>query len=91
MVPVVKAHVERRSIFMVATVNVMEDPSTLRMRSDAPIREIAERAGVGTKRGLATDLQSGDLAFQTLHSSFDGRLAPALHGLLEAISTSRIF
>lgn len=39
---------------------------------------------VGTKRGLATALHSGNPAFQTLPGYFGGRLVPALQVLLEA-------
>ncbi len=41
-------------------------------------------AFVGTKRGLAQALHSGDPAFDSLPSYFDQRLRPALKGLLEA-------
>ena len=67
---------------------------------DAPVREIAVRAGVGvgtvyrhfpqrsdlvaTKRGLATALHSGNPAFDTLPTYFQERLQPALRTLLDA-------
>ena len=39
---------------------------------------------VGTKRGLAQALHSGDPAFDNLPGYFDQRLRPALRALLEA-------
>jgi AcrR family transcriptional regulator len=41
-------------------------------------------AFVGTKRGLAKALHSGDPAFDALPGYFDRRLRPALHALLDA-------
>jgi AcrR family transcriptional regulator len=43
---------------------------------------------VGTKRGLATALHSGNPAFQTLPGYFGGRLVPALQLLLEAAAAA---
>jgi AcrR family transcriptional regulator len=41
-------------------------------------------AFIGTKRGLATALHSGNPAFETLPAYFDNRLRPALRTLLKA-------
>jgi AcrR family transcriptional regulator len=46
-------------------------------------------AFVGTKRGLAQALHSGDPAFDNLPSYFDQKLRPALRGLLEAAVADR--
>jgi hypothetical protein len=45
-------------------------------------------AFVGTKRGLAQALHSGDPAFDNLPSYFDQRLRPALRALLETAVTA---
>ena len=45
-------------------------------------------AFVATKRGLAKALHSGDPAFDTLPSYFDGHLRPALRALLEAAAAA---
>jgi AcrR family transcriptional regulator len=71
---------------------------------DAPVREIAEKAGVGVgtvyrhfpqrsdliaaKRGLATALHSGDPAFDTLPAYFKKRLEPALRTLLKSAASA---
>ncbi len=41
-------------------------------------------AFIGTKRGLATALHSGDPTYATLPSYFEEKLTPALQGLLDA-------
>jgi AcrR family transcriptional regulator len=43
---------------------------------------------IGTKRGLATALHSGDPAFTTLPAYFDTRLQPALSVLLDAAAAA---
>ena len=43
---------------------------------------------IGTKRGLATALHSGDSAFATLPDYFDERLRPVLQSLLEAAAAA---
>ncbi|MDQ0394888.1 TetR/AcrR family transcriptional regulator [Labrys monachus] len=45
-------------------------------------------AFIGTKRGLATALHSGNPVFETLPAYFQQRLEPALRGLLEAAAAA---
>src|SRR5580698_3203841 len=44
---------------------------------------------IGTKRGLAAALHSGDPAYRALPGYFDKRLRPALEGLLDAAVAAR--
>lgn len=41
---------------------------------------------IGTKKGLAAALHSGDTAFEALPAYFDGRMQPVLKSLLESAS-----
>ena len=70
-------------------IDACADVATVLAGSHAPFDALATwmqryAAFVGTKRGLAQALHSGDPAFDNLPGYFDQRLRPALRGLLEA-------
>jgi len=70
-------------------IDACADIAPVLAQSHAPFDALANwmqryAAFVGTKRGLAQALHSGDPAFDNLPSHFDQRLRPALRALLEA-------
>jgi AcrR family transcriptional regulator len=68
-----------------ACANAANDLATKHGRGEALARWLQRYAAfVGTKRGLAKALHSGNPAFDILPANFNQRLEPALRGLLES-------
>jgi AcrR family transcriptional regulator len=70
-------------------IDACADVAPVLAQSQAPVEALASwmqryAAFVGTKRGLAQALHSGDPAFDSLPGYFDQRLRPALRALLDS-------
>jgi hypothetical protein len=72
-----------------ACANAAHDLATKHGPGEALARWLQRYAAfIGTKRGLAKALHSGNPAFDTLPAYFNQRLEPALRGLLESVAAA---